>query len=112
MDPDLGSYRQDAPTASRAGKYLLAATAAEKRWPLFTLDAHTAFLSGDKSERPAPLYFEPPADLRAGMGLAPWEVLVLEKAAYGLSEAPRAWWRRLRRKAEESGFSGLQSAPA
>ncbi len=111
QDPDLGRYRADAPTVSRASKYLAAFTAVQQSWSLFTLDAQTAFLSGDQSERPEPLYFRPPPDLRAELKMQPWQALLLEKAAYGLSEAPRAWWRRLHRELVAAGFQSLEHDP-
>ena len=59
-DPDLESYRADAPTISRPGKYITLATASMLKWRAFTLDAHTAFLLGDSSTRTEPLYCKPP----------------------------------------------------
>ena len=72
QDPDLGTYRSDAPTIARQAKYLLANTAAIKGWPLFSLDAHTAFLLGDRQRRGKQLYFRPPPDLNDELGLPPW----------------------------------------
>ena len=111
QDPDLGSYRADAPTCARSSKYLFVATAVQLQWKLFTLDAHTAFLSGDASERAQPLYFRPPQDLAAALAMEPWEALLLQKAAYGLSEAPRAWWRRLHRVLTQCGFVSMGQDP-
>jgi hypothetical protein len=104
-DPDLGKYRRDAPTVSRSSKMLLFATAAQLGWHLFSLDATTAFLSGDPSERPSPLYFDPPKEQAPNMQIPQTHVFCLLKAAYGLAEAPRAWWRRLRRELTSVGMS-------
>jgi hypothetical protein len=108
QDPDLGTYRRDSPTAHRSSKNLMLFTCAQLGFEIFTLDAHTAFLSGDPTERPKPLYFKPPADLVAKLQLTKHESLVLLKAAYGLAEAPRAWWKRLRRELEKCGWLALE----
>jgi hypothetical protein len=108
QDPDLGTYRRDSPTAHRSSKNLMLFTCAQLGFPIFTLDAHTAFLSGDPTERPKPLYFKPPADLVAKLQLTKNESLVLLKAAYGLAEAPRAWWKRLRRELETCGWHAME----
>ena len=104
QDPDLGTYRSDAPTLTRSSKYLLLATAAIKEWDVFTLDAHTAFLLGDSMSRSEPLHAVPPPDLAKELGIPPWFVFLLTKSAFGLSEAPRAWWLRLSRELKEVGF--------
>ena len=103
-DPYLGSYRRDSPTISRAATLIFLASCAELHYGLFSLDAATTVLSGDPSERPQPLALHPPKDLRTALGLGDHEALVLLKAAYELPEAPRAWWKRLRRELCKCGF--------
>ena len=65
------SARTAATTASRGSNLLFLATVVQLGFRVFSLDAQTAFLSGDASERPAPLYVRPPADVAAGLHLGP-----------------------------------------
>ena len=37
--------------------------------------------------------------------------MLLDKAAYGLCEAPRAWWLRLKRELEACGFTSMGTDP-
>eukprot|EP00971_Amphidinium_carterae_P093984 1859779-Amphidinium_carterae.2 len=112
-DPDLATLRTDSPTATRSTKLLLMQLSLQMDWLMFSLDAHTAFLSGDNFEdqskekhatgitrhrhREMELYFEPPSDLKAGLQLTSQEALVLRKCAYGLADAPRSWYKKLSR---------------
>eukprot|EP00971_Amphidinium_carterae_P345858 6487025-Amphidinium_carterae.2 len=122
QDPDLKHLRTDAPTASRSSKLMLSQLALQFGWRIFSLDATTAFLSGDpwnleESEgynitsktrhkaRKQQLYMEPPLDLKKGMGLTNEECLCLLKCAYGLADAPRSWWKKLTRVLLTVGFT-------
>ena len=97
-DPDIGQYATYAPTARRDSKGWLFAVAAHRGWQLHSLDAKAAFLNGRASARPRPIYLDLPADcaeyLRRVYGeeAGPRE---LYKAAYGLGEAPLAWFELL-----------------
>ncbi|CAE7551398.1 RE1 [Symbiodinium necroappetens] len=64
---------------------------------------------GDKSDRQ--LYFRPPPEVRELMNLSEDDVLRLEKAAYGLAEAPRAWFLRLSRELVAVGLIVSQLDP-
>eukprot|EP00439_Symbiodinium_sp_Y106_P011645 s11830_g1.t1 len=78
-------------------------------WIIWGADIKTAFLSGDNSNRD--LYFRPPAEIREFLGLSEDDVLRLEKAAYGLAEAPRAWFLRLTRELLAAGLEVSQLDP-
>ena len=69
----------------------------------------TAFLSGDPQCRD--VYFKPPDEIREWMGLSAEDLLRLEKAAYGLAEAPRAWFLRLKRELLSVGLVQSQLDP-
>jgi hypothetical protein len=104
QDPDLGKYQRASPTLTRCGRNLIFQIAAQQGWHLFSLDAKNAFLAGDLSTRGKPLYMRVPADLLEALGLDPETIFILLKSAYGLAEAPIAWFRFLRRKLIELGW--------
>ena len=82
---------------------------ASKGWVIWGADIKTAFLSGDASNRQ--LFFRPPEEVREFMHLSDDDVLRLEKAAYGLAEAPRAWFLRLTRELLAVGLVVSQLDP-
>ncbi len=109
QDPDLGKIATDSPTLRKESKHLVLSICAAKRWKVFGADIKTAFLSGDKSNRE--IYFRPPAELKEWLNLSPEDLFRLEKAAYGLAEAPRAWFLRLTREMREAGLCQSQLDP-
>ena len=76
---------------------------------MFGADIKTAFLSGDNSARE--IYFKPPPELKEWLQLSQDDLFRLEKAAYGLAEAPRAWFLRLSREMREAGLQQSQIDP-
>ena len=97
QDPDLGEYQRSSPTLTRTARHLILAVAAQERWRLFSLDAKNAFLAGDLSSRVKELYMRVPPDLLEMLDLSPDSVFKLRKSAYGLAEAPIAWFRHLKK---------------
>ena len=98
-DPDLLDLRRDAPTASRHSQHLLlliAASKQHKHWRISSSDVGGAFLKGDKQQRV--LYAEPPKPWSgpALAGVPAGALLRLTKGVFGLNDAPRLWWTRLR----------------
>ncbi|CAE7239120.1 RE1 [Symbiodinium sp. CCMP2592] len=97
QDPDLGRIATDSPTLRKESKHIILSICASKGWVIWGADIKTAFLSGDASNRD--LYnFRPHDEVREFMQLDEDDILRLEKAAYGLAEAPRAWFLRLTRE--------------
>ena len=94
-DPDLGKYMSASPTVTRTARSLLFCISANFVWRVFCLDAKTAFLTINIGKRARPLYFTVPPDLAAELKISRNAVLKLVKAAYGLSEAPIAWYKYL-----------------
>ena len=103
-DPDLGQYSTASPTLSRQGRHAILTLAAHHQYRLFTLDAKTAFLAGDRSSRVKPIYAELPRDLVSDQGYDEDTIARIKKVPYGLSEAPLAWYRRLTAELETCGF--------
>ena len=92
LDQDLGQFRNDAPTAPQIALHLLFSAAATFRWVLHAFDMEAAFLNGENMERL--LYARPPQDLKKQDPRGLWK---LKKAVFGLTEAPRRWWLRIRK---------------
>ena len=109
QDPDLGRIATDSPTLRKESKHIILSICASMGWVIWGADIKTAFLSGDNSNRD--LYFRPPAEIREFLGLSEDDVLRLEKAAYGLAEAPRAWFLRLTRELLAAGLEVSQLDP-
>ena len=105
-DPELGKIATDSPTLRKESKHLALSICASKHWRVFGADIKTAFLSGDKSQRD--IDFKPPSELREWLQLSHDDLFRLEKAAYGLAEAPRAWFLRLSRELREVGLTQSQ----
>jgi hypothetical protein len=95
QDPELGRIQTDSPTLRKETKHLILTICASCRWKIWGADIKTAFLSGDPQSRN--IYFKPPSEIKEWMGLSDDDLFRLEKAAYGLAEAPRAWYLRLSR---------------
>lgn len=102
QDPELGKIQTDSPTLRKETKHLILTICSSKLWKLWGADIKTAFLSGDPSQRE--IYFRPPKEIKEWMKLGEEDLLRLEKAAYGLAEAPRAWFLRLSRELAAAGL--------
>ena len=106
-DPDLGKYKTWSPTLRRDTRNVLLFICAQLGWMVFTLDAKTAFLLGKTQTREAPLFVLLPRDLSDWLGSeGPRK---LNKAAYGLAEAPLAWFRTLKEHLLAVGFEQFDS---
>ena len=103
QDPDLGKIATDSPTLRKESKHIILSLCAAFGWTLWSADIKTAFLSGDASCRN--IHFRPPPEIREMMGLSNDDLFRLEKAAYGLAEAPRAWFLRLSRELKGIGLA-------
>ena len=78
------------------------------QWKWKTFDCKSAFLTGKQTDRE--LYVKPPKE---GLNGVPWGSLIkLIKGAYGLREAPRLWYLRIKELIEKAGFEELRTAKA
>ena len=109
QDPELGRIATDAPTLRKESRSLILSVCAAKSWKLWGADIKTAFLSGDPSCRN--VYFRPPPEIKEWMNLDSRDLMRLEKAAYGLAEAPRAWFLRLTRELRAAGLTPSELDP-
>ena len=104
QDPDLGAYARSSPTLTRLGRHSVLQIAAQEGWNLFSLDAKNAFLAGELSSRSKALYMSVPRDLLEMLKLPQDTVFKLLKSAYGLAEAPIAWFRYLKKQLVALGW--------
>ena len=103
-DPDLLTSRAEAPTLSKIGRHCILQLACSHKFKLEVGDVSTAFLQGDKKEQSRDVYLEPTADLRTRLGIDTDFMLKWTVSVYGLRNAPRAWYRRVRTDLEALGW--------
>ena len=83
------NLRIDSPTCSREGLRLLFSIAAIKSWKINSIDITSAFLQGGPINRE--IYLRPPSDICSKDTV--WK---LKRCIYGLNDAPRAWYEKVR----------------
>ena len=89
FEEDSSSYRKDSPTCARESLRLVFVTAALMCWKLESIDVTAAFLQGGSLKREVLL--KPPPDV-----CSPNMVWRLRRCIYGLNDAPRYWYKRVR----------------
>ena len=82
------NFRTDSPTCSREGIRIFFATTAANGWKLHSMDVKGAFLQGKTIDRK--VFLKPPKEANTN------KVWQLVKCAYGLADAPRCWYLRIR----------------
>ena len=97
-DPDLLTIRAEAPTLSKNGRHCLLQLACSNKFKLEVGDVSTAFLQGDKKESDRDVYLEPTADLRTRLNITKEDIMKLIGSVYGLRNAPRSWYLRVRKR--------------
>ena len=103
LDPDVNQLKTQAPTLSQEALALVLQLSASSGWDLNIGDVEGAFLQGDKLCREnGDLFVELPP--RGAPGIPHGSLLKVEKAIYGLIDAPREWYDKLRRSLESIGF--------
>ena len=81
-------FRTDSPTCSREGIRITLATIASNGWTLRSMDVKTAFLQGNRMQRT--VYLKPPKEANTK------NIWLLQKCVYGLSDASRQWYLRIK----------------
>ena len=109
QDPDLTEVHRDSPTLSAASEALIMHWVASHKYRLISRDIKTAFLSGDEDARN--IFISPPDDVRQMLNIDHETVLRLRKAVYGLVNAPKKWWDRLKKSIIEHGFTSCALDP-
>ena len=88
--------RTDSPTCSRESMRLVMLTTVLMCWSLQSIDFTSAFLQGDEIGRE--IYLRMPKDVCSRN-----EVWRLKRCIYGLNDAPRAWYDKVKRVLREFG---------
>ena len=93
--PDLGTpkLKTASPVLGQNTRQLLLAHAAWRGWRLGSCDASSAFLQSEATEEENELWTRGVPELALALGTQPGDVLRILKAAYGLSTAPRTFWK-------------------
>ena len=91
----------DSPTCSKESLSLLLSIVSMKKWQCQAIDIKTAFLQGKTLERE--VYLKPPKEF-----LSENIVWKLKKAVYGLNEASRAWYDRVKSEFEKIGLTNCK----
>lgn len=94
---EQSTFRKDSPTCSKESIRLLLTVIASKSWTINALDIKSAFLQGNEIDRV--IYIKPPVEART---VNVWK---LRKCVYGLADAPRQWYIKLRDKLLSLGVS-------
>ena len=110
QDPDLTEVSRDSPTLSAASEALIMQWVGSHKYRLISVDIKTAFLSGDEDVRN--IFISPPDDVRQMLNLDHENVLRLRKAVYGLVNAPKKWWVRLKKSFIEHGCTSCALDPS
>ena len=83
--------RTDSPTCSRQSLRMVFIITSTMGWQIQSLDITSAFLQGNAIKRD--VFLKPPSE--AGSSGVLWK---LKRCIYGLNDAPRAWYDRLRKE--------------
>ena len=97
------NFRTDSPTCSREGLRLALTLIASKGWKLNSLDVKTAFLQGKPIERD--VYVKPPKEVNTN------KIWKLNKTVYGLADASRSWYLKLKEELNTLGGKLSQLDP-
>ena len=92
--------RGDSPTCSREGVKICLSIIASKSWTLRSLDISTAFLQGGPINRE--IYVVPPREAQTD------KIWKLRKSVYGLNDASRQWYLRLREELINLGATPIK----
>ena len=82
------TFRTDSPTCMRESVRIVVIIIVSHMWILHSIDYKTAFLQGKQIDRV--LYLRPPCESKTT------KIWKLKKTVYGLADAPRVWFLRLK----------------
>ena len=110
-DPDLETIVSSSPTMSRRTRQLFYLLTKIKGWKSLKGDVKAAFLQGNESQVARGIYARAPPELAARLGVPPWAAIQLQKAAYGLVNAPAEWYRTVNAELIKIGFERMRTEP-
>ena len=88
FEEDTSGFRKDSPACSKESVRLALAMASAFGWECHSLDVKSAYLQGNYMERE--VYLRPPPEYYSG------QLWKLKKTVYGLCDAARAWYLRVK----------------
>ena len=91
------------PTISRLGRHMLLQSMAFDQHTMECADAKSAFLQADNNEESRRLWTKAVPEISAAMGVKSGELLRVVGAIYGLTNAPRIFWRDASLKLKQIG---------
>ena len=106
-DPRLGKIDTASPTCSRRARQWFLSAAASMGLQMHKGDVRQAFLQGDEEQND--ILCEPVEELKKKLGLDRGQCVRLLKAVYGLVNAPRRWWERIRTDMKAAGWEELST---
>ena len=92
---EIKDFPTDLPCCSRIGVRSIFVLIASNRWKVQPIDVKTAFLQGKKIERT--VYLRPPKEANTN------KIWRLQKCVYGLAEASRYWYFRVKEEVIKLG---------
>ena len=95
-EEDSSWFRTDSPTCTKESLRLVSCATMSYGWECKSLDVKAAFLQGFDIERE--IYMRPPSDIREKGFI--WK---LRRCPYGLNDAPRSWFRRVKSELDKLG---------
>lgn len=104
FEEETGNLRKDSPTCSKEAVRLALSVAATCGWVCHSLDVKAAYLQGDQIDRD--VYLRPPPEFNDG---SLWK---LKKTVYGLCDAARHWYLRVRSQLLDLGTIASSLDPA
>lgn len=110
-DPDLLSFNTTSPTMSRRTRQLMLTYAATMEWPLLKGDVKSAFLEGEASQDSREVFAWPVKELAAAMGVGSHQPVKINKACYGLVNAPAEWHKSVVSAMKQAGFTVMDTEP-
>ena len=102
---DLIETRNDSPTCTKESIRLMLIIAAAKGWPCKSIDIRAAFLQGNPIDRE--VFLKPPVEFREEGKI--WR---LNRCVYGLNQASRLWYIRVKQEMVKLGACSPRVDPA
>ena len=97
FEEDTSHLNKEAPTCGTDIVRLTATMASSMGWTCHTVDVKAAYLQGDKINRD--VYLTPPDEFNQG------QLWKLKKTIYGLCDAARAWYKRVKSELKSLGVT-------
>ena len=106
LEKSLHQICRESPTVNKMSLKILLTIAVSQGWNIKTCDVERAFLQSDPIQRD--VFVKPPPELQLPRG----KILKLNKTAYGLVDASRAFYLKQAKEMKEIGFNPTTMDPA